>query len=185
MLNISAKINKDSINVIKKFKEEDIRIRKAIITAIQVEAYRLAKEGKDDLRKNRLHLAPLVPLRKKGGRKQRIRKAGKAPLSGIAIGIRYKVDKKNISASIGFLGQSAKEHNLRRIAGKSAPGYTIYYTKKFRAYMVRRGVRLKASTKTAKVVARPIIKQIEKITGKDMYDNIKNNFRRKLKGERI
>lgn len=185
MLNIFAKINKESINVIKKFKEENIRVRKAMVTAIQVEAYRLAKEGKDDLRKNRLHLAPLVPLRKKSGRRQRIRKKGKAPLSGIAIGIRYKVDKKNMTASVGFLGQSVKEHNFRRIAGKSAPGYTIYYTKKFRRYMLRRGVRLKVSTKTAKVAARPIIKQIEKITGKDMYNNIKNNFRRKLKGERI
>lgn len=175
---------KSGASILKAIEKDSARVRKAMGTAVKVEAFRFRKEGAEDLKKGQLEMKPLSVLQKKGGKKARARKA-KAPMKSFARGIIYKFNKENLTARIGFIGTKPGAAWQARIAGKSIPGYQMLYKPGQIEKLHAAGIHLRKGTTSAHVPARDIIGRMKEKHGVIALRNIKSNFERKLRGERI
>jgi len=161
------------------------KIRSATIIGIKVEAFRLRKEGRKDLRLGNLGMEVLSPLRKRHGKKTRKSKP-KAPLKSFSRGIVYKMDYANLTARVGFVGTTAGTSWQAKVVEKSIPGYRIMLTPARIKKLHEFGIHIKKQTTSSQVPQRDIINQILKKQGHGrIVANIENNIARKLRGERI
>jgi len=173
------------------------RQRKGIRTALQAalfkSAFLLSKDAKADLKAGNLRLQKLSYLSNRSdprisqprGKKALLKaRAARNPLTRFAPGIRYKVNKANLTAEVGFLG-GGRWAWTRRLAEKSAQGYTWGYTAKHRASLHRMGIHLRKTTFSARVPPRGIMDNVHQYLGPRAQRNIETYFARKMKGERI
>jgi len=179
----------------KALKAESRQQRKALNLAVRVEAFRLMKQLKADLRKGApggQTVAPLSMIERR-----RFHKGRNRPLANLAVAARYYVmDKDPAQLAVGFTGPKISK-SWQRIALQLQEGYTFTPSKSFRAYMAAYGGGLKKSVKARrffffkksttefKTPARPIIEPFWKANKAQSVKHIKENFRRKMRGQRI
>lgn len=192
-----------------KFKQElksaDETRKKAGITAVRVEAFRLQGVLRKEIRAGAPggHRFSVLRVITRGNRRRR-------PLRGLARWVYYWVTTQSgtvTNISVGFGGKGLKSYSsmsILKIAklqqegfSASADSATTYSTlrKFFRrlgAKYVKAGSKrvakfffLKKSTSTLKTPARPIIDPFWDAHKMEAWKNIKSNFNRKLAGERI
>jgi len=165
-------------------KGEELRMQKAMSNAVSVEAFRLSKQSKPDLRQGKLGLKAKTKYRNDSKDKRySLRGQNKKPMAALAPGIVYKVDKKNLTASIGFLSFSKKW--MFESADKNVNDYRILYTPDEIAKLHRKGIHLRKTTTSAQVPGRDIAGGIYLKNKNVIFQNIRSNFERKMAGERI
>lgn len=181
MLKMSFKILSD---IKKSMDKEAQRTRRAMVTAVKVEAFRLRKEGKDLLETGRLGLEALnrpALAAKASGRRPYTH-----PFEGFARGFLYRFDRRTLSAHIGFVGTGKGTRWMKKFVRKAIPGYFWTFTPEYELFLRNKGVFLRKETKGAQVPPRDIIKTFLAHEGEDkIMRNIEDNFERKMRGERI
>lgn len=197
------------INKLKRdLKAESRRQNKAMVTAIKVEAFRLRNEMKKEIRKGApggQKFAPLSYLARywsdKPGMRTRMRP--NRPLAALARAVHYHVKDGNpLDVRVGFTGPRLSK-TWKRIARMHQEGFVHQmdqgkYSADFkRAFLARTGGKLgrrsktrkylfiKKSTKTFHTPERPIVEPFWESRRTEALVNIRNNFRRKMRGERI
>ena len=165
---------------VKKIKDREAdRTRKAMSVAVRVEAYRLMMRGINLLKTGKLGLQPLTKLKGKSGRRR-------DPLEGLHMGLIYRFDPATISAQVGFLGGTAGTEWQKKIAEKSAPGYTWVYPPRYIERLQKAGIHLRKGVTSASVPARDIVGALLECEGENkIANNIERNFDAKMRGERI
>jgi hypothetical protein len=185
-------------------KRERDHARKSQATAIKVEGYRARKLLIKEIRAGSPGGRPFAPLAEvskayKGnylqGRRgySRRRKA----LRRSADVVRYHItDKDPFTMAIGWTGPRVSK-SWKRIMQKQQKGFTanideatVRYWASLGGKLSRRSPRrkyyfLKKTTRKSRTPARPIIDPFFKQYQDDMLRNIRENFRRKMRGERI
>jgi len=175
-------------------KNEAKRTRYAMNLAVRVEGFRLMRLLKKEIRDG----AP-------GGRqfpelsviaRKRLHRGRNEPLRRLALGVRYDIkDHDPVEMHIGWTG-SRVSRRWKHLARVLQEGFETSVTPGIRKYLAgygsgirdRASVRyfmLKKSTHTLRTPARPIIDPFWRRHERDARRNIVNNFRRKMKGERI
>ncbi len=134
-------------------KEQQGKLDKAAGQALNKTAYEISGDIEKALKFGQLGLTVLTPLRKGPAKIQRKRQ----PLAKLFKGIVYRVDKGNLVAKIGFLGDTAGTMWQHKYAKKSIPGYQWIYTAREREILHLKGIHLKKWTTSAKVPGRDII----------------------------
>jgi hypothetical protein len=180
----------------KKIGAEKKRQKKAFDTAMRVEAFRLMKLLKKEISAG----AP-------GGKKfkdlsyiaRRLRYRGRnAPMKTFAKAVRYHIaDRDPIELHIGFAGPKVSKR-WKYLAKKQQEGFDSGdMPEGRRRYLARIGGRLgarakgkkflflKKSTRRFKTPARPMIAPFWDGHQAQAWRNVRRNFKRKLKGERI
>ncbi len=182
------------------FKDQKKASEKAMNTAIKVEAFRLKKKLQSDLRKGAPGGSDLSPLSYIARRMWR--NPNRKPLSKLAPAVRYRVAKQTpFTAEVGFVQPGSGSHKVssswRRLAKLHQEGFTQDITRRQRFFVINRGAELgtveggntpfflRKSTKKFTTPARPIIDPFWRANRKKARQNIKGNFRRKMKGQRI
>lgn len=163
-------------------------MQKAMSLALSKEGYRAFKEISFQLKTGKLSLEPKSAYRNEPGDKRYKRRRSKlasAPLGSLFRGITYSVDRKNLMFEFGFRAVTPGTSWQARIAAKSIPGYRMSISEEQRAALHKIGIHLRKTTTAVKVPARDIIGAYLKKNDSIMLENIKNNFRRKMAGERI
>lgn len=168
--------------------------RKALSTALRVEAFRLSKELKAEIRAGAPGGRRFEPLTFLARRKQRSTRPNK-PLQRLALPVRYnKID--DLTVAIGWTGPRVSQ-SWKSIAERLQEGGTSRVTDRRRRFFMHKGdnlgkrspnrkfLFLRDSTRTLKTPARPIIDPFYEAHHLEAWRNIRNNFRRKLAGERI
>jgi len=185
---------------------------KAENTAVRVEGFRLMRLLRAEIRKGApggRRFAPLSMIRRTLGMGGRLR--GNNPLSRLSRAIGYEVAGQSpFSLKIGFVG-TASSATWRKIAAAQQAGFTTsadaaYFQRRnetIREFLVHQGSRidktmfgrkksrrrnvffLRKSTSTLRTPARPIIDPFWDAHEKSARANIRSNFIRKMRGERI
>ena len=181
MIRIAAKIHGDAVAMMRK---ADGEIRKAMLTAIKVEAFQLRKQASADIRQDKLHLPPITELQYKNGRKQR-KKKKRAPLKTFSKWVRYKVNPSELKAHIGFILENPDARWRAQVIERYQRASRIYYDAGLIKKLHKRGIHIRKGTTSAVVPARDVVGAMMNITARDSGANITKNFHRKLKGERI
>jgi len=168
--------------------------RKALNNAIKVEGFRLRKVLIDEIKQGApggKAFAPRTYISKAYTRKPR-----QKPLVRLTLGARYYIPTKDpIVMHIGWVGPGVSK-SWKRLAEMHQEGFTSPVREARRRYLVKimteRGKRSiyrrfipKESTTIFKTPARPIITPFWQRHQHQAYRNIRNNYRRKLAGERI
>jgi hypothetical protein len=169
---------------------------KALDTAVKVEGYRLRTLLKNEIKSGSPGGRTFKPLTIMARRKGRGFKANK-PLQRLALGIRYHVAKQSpLELHIGWTGPQVSE-SWKRIAERQQEGFSSPVTERRRRFFMHRGAELsprssnrkylflKDSTHELDTPARPITDPFWQAHRVESWNNIRNNFRRKLRGERI
>jgi hypothetical protein len=175
--------------------------KKAGVTAIKVELFRLRKILQGELKQGQVAGRSFAPLQvvSRGTR------PSKKPLAALAVAVRYNVVKEGdiTHMSVGFDGpQSSK--SWRRIAhavqegGDISPDYHLFGStlrrlwiriggdyKKGRGKSIAKYFFLRKTTQKLHVPARPIIAPFWEAQQATATSNIISNFDKKMKGERI
>lgn len=164
---------------------------KSLETAIRVEGYRLWRVLKKEIRSGAPGGEQFAPLSMIARRLNRSTK----PLRKLAKSVRYKVTREPFSLAVGWPENAGK--SWRRIALAQQEGYEfepsphrlsllrgigghLSKRSKYRKYFFT-----KKSTGAFQVPARPIIAPFWAAHENSAWDHIRNNYRRKLGGERI
>jgi len=168
---------------------------KAGQTATKVEAFRLRNVLKREIREGApggVPFSPLTELAKRTSGKGLRRK----PLKRLAIGVRYRARKRKSDyiISLGFMGSKSWE----RIARFQQHGGTVPISDQFRKILKEIGAKLQKTrpsqakffflrkgTKKFRVPGRPIIAPFWQAHREEAFRNIRRNYERKLRGERI
>lgn len=174
------------------------RIKTAEI-ATRVEGYRLMNLLKKEIRQGApggKKFAPLSYLARRWGGSPRSMRPDK-PLARMAIAVRYFVPSKSpFTMEIGFVGPKISK-SWKRLAKKQQKGFTAEMKPERRRYFIRAGAALSKRVKTRKYMflrktttrfrtpARPIIEPFWASQEARAMQNIKANFARKWRGERI
>lgn len=186
---------------------------KALNTAIKIEAFRLARLLKKDIRSGAPGGRSLAPLSYIARRKDRSVKTGggttvrqnpnRKPLARMAMGVRYRVQSKNpFAMSVGFVAPPGKKMDSKQgtwafLARKHARGFSQTIDGNLREDIVRKGgvlgkisggstpFFLKRSTRTFKTPARPLVEPFWQANQASVNQHIRRNFKLKLKGQRI
>ena len=197
MLNVTVrgltKLKKD-------LKVESKRQRKALTTAVKVEAFRLRGEMKKEIRKGApggKAFAPLTFLSRRWHEKGHSRLRPNKPLSAMARGVHYHVKDGNpLDVRVGFTGPRLS-NSWKRIAKKQQEGFTDGMGDFRRRYFIHTAHRLgkraggrkylfiRKSTKTFETPARSIVEPSWDAHKTEALVNIRKNFRRKMRGKRI
>lgn len=182
----------------KAFKAESRRQKKALETAIKVTGFKLRSELKTDIRKGAPGGEKFAPLsflarRKKGAKRFRPNK----PLNRLAIPIAYHVKSKDpFTLAVGFTGPRVSD-SWKKIAEKQQEGFVKSVTEKQGSFFRHRGKEvskrsrnrkfffLKDTTTQMDTPARPIVDPFWDDNRMAALKNIRNNFKRKMRGERI
>ena len=179
----------------------DSKRRPVAETAIKVELYHLRKRMQTDLRQGGIAGQRFAPLRvvSRGTR------ASKKPLSRLAIAVRYSTEKvgETTHLSVGFDGpQSSK--TWRRIAHRVQEGGEVDANmhifgstlkelwrriggdyKKGRGKNIAKYYFLRKETEKLQVPERKIVEPFWDANKTEAEKNIRSNFERKMRGERI
>lgn len=158
--------------------DKNSQVNKAMLDAIKVTAYGLRKDMIRELRQGGLRFPPTTRSRMNP-------KKSKNPLAKLAVGVLYKFNKEKMSATIGFHGDTPRTNWTRDFAARSDDSYTLVYTDRMREVLHRAGIHLKKTTRSAFVPARDIISGFFRKYQTIALDRVKDNFRKKLRGERI
>jgi hypothetical protein len=167
---------------------------KALETAIRVSGYRLRKTLQQEIRSGApggQRFAPLSLMARKRGKS-----AKRSPLRRLATAVRYHVTRDPFSMAVGWVGPRVSK-SWKRIAEEHQKGFTIPVTDPMREYLAQRGARLgkrsrfrrvfflRASTREFQVPARPILDPFWERHREAVWRQIRRDYRRKLRGERI
>jgi len=178
-------------------KTESQRQEKLLETAVKVEGYRLMRQLKKEIREGSpggSKFKDLTYLSRAWGGKGRLRT--NKPLRRLALAVRYLVQKAPFSMQIGWVG-SRTSKSWQRIAIRQQEGFESPVSEARRAYFARIGggmgkrsqakkyLFLRKSTTQFKTPARPIMDPFWRAERRRAFSNIRENYLRKLKGERI
>lgn len=164
------------------------QMHKAMSTALKVEGYRLTKQIKVDLKAGRLGLEAKEIYQNKPGDKRYRKKRKTQPLARLAPGISYFVDWRKLALAVGFgVRQAATGAGgwTARIAVKSIPGYRMPISEGKKQALHSIGIHLRKSTESAGVPSRDIMEAVLAKEGNVILSNIRENYLRKMAGERI
>ena len=193
-------------NLQKHLGAEKKRGKKALNTAIKVEAFRQLRELRDQIKRGIPGGHPYakqlseIARRTKTGRQ----KKNQVPLYKLARLLRYNVSYKkgDLSMSFGFVPSRAMTGSWKKLLLKHAAGVDTLYTgsrQELGQKMARIGGRLKKkgdpdakffflkkmTGRRIHLPKRPAIDPFWKSSADDARRNIAKNFRRKMRGERI
>lgn len=176
----------------KSLRAESRRQKKALSTAVKVEGYRLRKQLIRDLRAG-----------DPGGREfadlsmiQRKRQRRKKPLAPLAKAVRYHIPSQDpIEMKIGWTGPQVSK-SWKRIAQKHQTGFEVDVTEGRRRYLARYGGSMhrskfkpfffiRSDTQKFTIPARPILEPFWDAHQAGSRRRIAENYRKKLRGERI
>lgn len=175
-------------------KAERTRIHKAMSFALQRSSFLLRKDAQQDLKTGRLKLRKLSwysdrsdprfkqPRGKRG--RGRLRRTRGRPLANLFRAIIYRVDKRKLSAWVGF-PQYGGYSWATEIAEKSAEGYTWQYSERYKRFLHTRGIHLKRSTTSARVPKRDIMAAVWDKYERKYLATLDDLVARKLRGEHI
>ncbi|OPY78287.1 MAG: hypothetical protein A4E65_02310 [Syntrophorhabdus sp. PtaU1.Bin153] len=172
--------------------------QRAAKNAVKVEAFRLKNLLQKDLRTGSGVAAGFDPLREVSKRYSRKpSQRGKAPLSPLAKAVRYYVADNGMPyrLELGFVGASIS-HKWKEIAMRQQAGATYPVHPAVKERLKQIGIALKKKKdpsakffflKTTSFVdpRRDIIDTFREAHQAEMFANIKSNFERKMRGERI
>lgn len=189
MLNVSIKGIK---RLERTLKVEGRRQKKAMDTAVKVEAFRLMRLLKSEIRKGApggRQFSPLSHILRRRGRN--------SPLRRLAIAVRYYVAERDpLSIHVGWVGPRVSSR-WKYIAKVQQAGFVTDISEAMRAHIIRSGARLgkrskmrrfhflRRSTKQFKTPARPIMVPFWAAHRSEARRRISRNFQRKMRGERI
>lgn len=178
--------------------------RKAYQTAIKVEGYRLMRLLRSEIKKGSpggrifktlTHIAKRMAKKVRGSGTWIRQNQNRKPLAQMATAIRYDVKNTPFSMAFGFVGPIG--NTWRRLAKAQQEGFTRPVTKSQRKAFARRGAELgtvdggdtpfflRKSTTSMTTPARPIITPFWQAHQAAAERNIRNNFRRKMAGNKI
>jgi hypothetical protein len=179
---------------------EGKRQRKALELAIRRKGYRLRRELQDRIRKGEPapghELKPLTFLARGLGIQTSRRVRKNWPLVRFAAFVRYEIEKMPFQMRIGFTGPRVSK-KIKDLVVKHEKGFTRAISQALRRYIIAEGVRrgkieggrmpyfLKKSTRVFRTPSRPIIGPFWEDVKKDVFLDIRQDFRRKMRGERI
>ena len=182
-------------NLLKNVDKEVKQVRKAHDTAIRVEGFRLRKLMKAEVRKGAPGGRQFVPLSHLSRRSYH--RGRNEPLRRLSIPISYYVaDRDPLQVQVGWTGPRVSRR-WKYLAKKLQEGFDTPVTSRMRRSFIRQGGRmskrsqnrhyffLRKSTSRFFTPARPIIDPFWRRHEQDAAKNIRHNFRRKLRGERI
>ena len=177
----------------KALKAESARQKKALNTAVKVEAFRLRNELKKEIRQGAPGGKPLAPLSFIARRRAR----SKRPLRRLATAVMYQVTSKEpFEMRVGWVGSKVSK-SWKRIAEAQQEGFTREITERQRRYFrslgfglgkrsrFRRYFFLRKETLKFVTPARPIMDPFWEAHKRRAWHNIRDNYRRKMRGERI
>ena len=194
------------------FKKAQADALKAENTAVRVEGFRLMRLLRAEIRKGAPgghRFAPLSMIRRTLGASGRLR--GNNPLARLSRAIGYEVAGQSpFALKIGFVGPAAST-TWRKIAEAQQAGFSTsadatYFRRRnetIREFLAQQGARidksmfggkksrrrnvffLRKTTQSLRTPARPIIDPFWDAHEKTARANIRSNFIRKMRGERI
>lgn len=168
---------------------------KALETSIKAEGFQLMKVLKKEIEAGApggKRFAPLSFLARKRGRGS----VNRTPLGRLAKSVRYQIRKDPYQVKVGWVGSRVSK-SWKRIAAMQQEGFSHEVTEEQRSYLRRAGGRLgkrskyrkfyflRESTKELRTPARPILKPFWAAYGDNAWRNIRDNYRRKVRGEII
>ena len=181
----------------KTLKAESRRQEKALETAVKVEGFRLMRLLKKEIQAGApggKRFQSLSYLSRAWGGKGRLRP--NKPLRALAVAVRYLVQNNPFSMRIGWVGPQVS-NSWKRIAEMQQEGFEISPSTIRRRSFARLGgamskrsqarkyMFLRKSTQQLKTPARPIMDPFWQAQRRRAWLNIRENYRRKMKGERI
>jgi len=182
-------------NLDRVLKVESKRQKKALDTSVRVEGFRLMRLLKAEIRKGKpggREFAPLSFIARRWGHRGR-----NSPLRRLAIAVRYFVAARDpLELQIGWVGPRVSER-WRYFAKILQEGFERPVSEAQRKAMARSGGKmsgrsrnrqyffLRRETKTFKTPPRPIMEPFWVAYRNETRRNITDNFRRKMRGERI
>lgn len=196
--------------MIRRVKAAHTRVLKAEDTAVRVEGYRAMRVLKAEIRRGApggRRFAPLSTLARRSGRNP-LRLKPDRPLYGLAQAVGYESNKRSpITLKVGFVGRPSSD-TWRKLALLHQRGFTFgagsregtrhtgmdERKRSFFRYVGgalseraqnRRHLFLRKATRTFRTPARPIIDPFWAAHRNEAARNIRDNFRRKMAGERI
>jgi len=193
-LSVGIKGLKHLENLIKK---ERAAGKKALTTAIKVEGFRLMRLLKKDLRKGTVagqKLESLTYLSRMWGGAGRLRPD--KPLRRSAVAVRYYVKPEPFEMRVGWTGPRLSK-SWKRIMKRQQEGFVADMPRARRMLFIQRGAALtkrskakpylflKKDTVRFKTPGRMILEPFWRDQQDNARRNIRENFRRKMRGERI
>lgn len=187
--------------IVRQIKAESLKKDKAIETSIRVTGFRMRKKLQQEIRAGAPgghRFAPLSHI----ARRMYGRSPNRRPLRALASQVRYDVLlKKPFSMAVGFVSPSKGSHSLskswRRIAKKQQEGFEMTIPARLRSRIINKGAKLgkvdggdtpfflKKSTTKFKTPSRQIIDPFWRRYRDSAKQDIRKNFRLKMKGKRI
>ncbi len=178
--------------LLKGLKQEKERVEKALNTAIKIEGYRLRKEMQKEIRAGAPGGRPFAPLSAIVKRRYGNRRSG--PLARLAVAVRYQVTQRDpMEMHVGWVGPRVSK-SWKYIARVQQEGFSFPVNPELRRALRRRGARLpkrspyreyfflRKETRRFRVPARPIIEPFWRAHEQEAWRNIKNNWKRKMRG---
>ena len=191
-------------NLQRDLKVESKRQKRALTTAIKVEGFRLRKELVKEIKRGApggRKFAPLTWVARAWHQGSGNWRANK-PLASLTRGIFVHFNKQLMSAEVGWVGPRSSV-TMKRLAKEHQEGFTGplgsgKYSGGFkRGFFASKAARMsnrskgrkflfiRKSTKLFRTPARPIMDPFWDMHKKEAWPNIRRNFRRKMRGERI
>ncbi len=165
--------------------QKNVEVMKAMEDAVKVTAYNVSKDLRTELSGGGLFLKPIQIYKNYGNDPRYKKKKNINPLNVLAIGIIYKYFKNELRATIGFHGDTAKTIWAKQFAGQHQTGTTLTYTDYFKKNLHAKGIHIRKSTQSAVIPMRDIIGNFFAKAQAGVMALLKENFQRKLRGERI
>lgn len=93
-------------------------------------------------------------------RSKRFVKTSKSPLLKLKGAVRYRVDREEMYANIGFIGDDARGYRIRRIVSHAAEGFRTPVTRLMRRFAFGLGFPLRRDTSELVAPPRPLIRPV-------------------------
>jgi len=201
--------------VSKEIRREFQQSEKDLNIAMRIEGFRLMKQMRSEISHGRPGGVPFHPLSEIGRRTMAKRLQGdlswkrygmvgqagaakRRPLRRLASAVRYAVrKKKDYEVAVGFPAEKLSKSWVR-IARRQQEGASFSVSEELRTWLRMKGALLrkkgdpaaryfflKKSTGRFRTPARPILGPFWRVHRAEAWQNIRENFRRKQRGERI
>ena len=191
-------------NLQRDLKVESRRQKRALTTAVKVEGFRLRKELKKEIKRGApggRKFAPLTWIARAWHQGRGNWRANK-PLASLVRGIFVHFNPKPMSVAVGWVGPRSST-TMKHLAKEHQKGFTGplgsgKYSGGFkRGFFAAKAARMSGRSKGRKFLfirktttrfstpARPIMDPFWAAHEKEAWPNIRRNFKRKMRGERI